>query len=262
MPVEPSSNDIPQQIEYLWGLKSSITCSDTIPVIVSLLEVISVYGEAFTEDDWKLVQLVLTLFRNVLAVQDIPLQHQVGGSASQFDILLLLEIFHYIFMSQDPTSLPLLIIRVPRWTTLCPSLSFWQTGKMGGDTKAALDSLKSLIAEEEEKRKLSRLHQKMVCHSQFSGTFTRLTMDGSKAVDQGNPLRFENPVLKPHKGGKGVSNKIVWDHGSLPSTMDTILGLLHDLVSIRELQCYICGISVLTFLHFFLLHGVIVNIQI
>jgi len=38
MPVEPTSNDIAQQIEYLWALKSSITCSDTVPVIVSLLE--------------------------------------------------------------------------------------------------------------------------------------------------------------------------------------------------------------------------------
>lgn len=38
MPVEPTSNDIPQQIEYLWGLKSSITCSDAVAVIVSLLE--------------------------------------------------------------------------------------------------------------------------------------------------------------------------------------------------------------------------------
>ncbi|KAJ0042371.1 hypothetical protein Pint_17594 [Pistacia integerrima] len=46
--------------------------------------IINVYSEAFTEDDWKLVQLVLTLFRNVLAVQDIPLQQKAGGSASQF----------------------------------------------------------------------------------------------------------------------------------------------------------------------------------
>lgn len=38
MPIEPSSNDIPQQIEYLWGLKSAIACSDTVAVVVSLLE--------------------------------------------------------------------------------------------------------------------------------------------------------------------------------------------------------------------------------
>lgn len=96
------------------------------------------YSEAFAEDDWKLVQLVMTLFRNILAVQDIPLQQKAGGSASQFlslrdrflellfnenvmdiiivitqhiggccgyfrqDNLLLLETFHYIFMGQDP----------------------------------------------------------------------------------------------------------------------------------------------------------------
>ena len=38
MPIEPTSNDIAQQIEYLWGLKSSVTCSDVVAVIVSLLE--------------------------------------------------------------------------------------------------------------------------------------------------------------------------------------------------------------------------------
>lgn len=38
MPVEPTSVDILQQVEYLWGLKSAITFSDIVPVIVSLLE--------------------------------------------------------------------------------------------------------------------------------------------------------------------------------------------------------------------------------
>lgn len=38
MPVEASSNDITQQIEYLWALKSSITSGNTITVVVSLLE--------------------------------------------------------------------------------------------------------------------------------------------------------------------------------------------------------------------------------
>lgn len=38
MPIEPGSNDISEQIEYLWGLKKSITRNDTVAVIVSLLE--------------------------------------------------------------------------------------------------------------------------------------------------------------------------------------------------------------------------------
>ncbi|WKA07420.1 hypothetical protein VitviT2T_025249 [Vitis vinifera] len=39
-----------------------------------------ILSQAFTEDDWKLVQLVLTLLRNILAIQDIPLQHKAGES--------------------------------------------------------------------------------------------------------------------------------------------------------------------------------------
>ena len=38
MPIEPTSKDISQQLEYLWGLKSLVTCSDIVAVIVSLLE--------------------------------------------------------------------------------------------------------------------------------------------------------------------------------------------------------------------------------
>ncbi|KAG6575133.1 hypothetical protein SDJN03_25772, partial [Cucurbita argyrosperma subsp. sororia] len=78
MPVEPTSNDIAQQIEYLWGLKSLITCCNVVAVAVSLLEspLENLDCETFTEDDWKLVQLVMTLFRNVLAIQEISLQQK------------------------------------------------------------------------------------------------------------------------------------------------------------------------------------------
>lgn len=38
MPIEPTSSDILQQIELLWGIKSSVTFSEAVPVIMSLLE--------------------------------------------------------------------------------------------------------------------------------------------------------------------------------------------------------------------------------
>lgn len=95
-------------------------------------------SEVFTEDDWKLVQLVLTLFRNLLAIQDISALQKAAGFATQIlslrdrflellfrenvmdlfllvaqhvggssnylhqDNWLLLEIFYYIFKGQDP----------------------------------------------------------------------------------------------------------------------------------------------------------------
>ncbi|KAL9265681.1 timeless-like protein [Drosera capensis] len=133
MPLEASSKDANQQLEYLWGLKSAVTYSKTVAVIVSLLE----SPGAFSEDDWKLVQLMLTLFRNLLAVNDISAQQKAEGSVTHYlslrddflellfkenvmdliivltqhigdhrsylrqDNLLLLETYHYIFMGQD-----------------------------------------------------------------------------------------------------------------------------------------------------------------
>ncbi|XP_041011926.1 protein timeless homolog isoform X2 [Juglans microcarpa x Juglans regia] len=261
MPIERTSNDISQQIEYLWQLKSSITCSDVVAVIVSLLEspLESLECETFTEDDWKLVQLVLTLFRNVLAIQEISLQQKSGGSANQFlllrdrflellfrenlmdlilvisqhidgscgflhhDNFLLLEIFHYIFMGQEPELV---------------AKAHLKGFKVDEDTKSSVGSLKSIMEEEEEKRRLSRLRN-MVRHSQFSGTFTRLTMDGSKAVLKGNPTSATRDILlKHHNVPRGPVKRIAWDIGRLTSTKDKILELLHDFVSQFLLGAY------------------------
>uniref|UniRef100_A0A452ZYN5 Timeless N-terminal domain-containing protein n=1 Tax=Aegilops tauschii subsp. strangulata TaxID=200361 RepID=A0A452ZYN5_AEGTS len=140
MPVDPSSEDVAQQIEYLWDLKAALTRNVAIAVIVSLLEdpLDHLERTSFTEDDWKLVQLVLTLFRNVLAIQEITLPQKASGEATQLlyladsflelmfkenmmdlilvlaqhidepsgylkhENLLLLEIFHYLFLGRDP----------------------------------------------------------------------------------------------------------------------------------------------------------------
>ncbi|XP_014514621.1 uncharacterized protein LOC106772617 isoform X2 [Vigna radiata var. radiata] len=254
MPVEPSSTDIPQQLEYLWGLKSAVTNSDVAAVIVSFLErpLENLERDAFSEDDWKLVQLVLTLFRNILAVQEIPLHQKSGGLACQFlslrdrflellfrenvmdivlvitqyvggsnaylrqDNLLLLEIFHYIFMGQDPE----LIIRAHS-----------KGSKADEDPQASLNSLHQFILEEEKKRKNSSKIKNLSRHSQFSGTFSRLTMDGSKAVVKGNPNSSHNVLLKAHNVTRGPTKRIAWDHPRLPSTKDKILELLHGFVN-------------------------------
>lgn len=107
-------------------------------VICRCLIFVSVLNsKTFSEDDWKLVQLVLTLFRNILAVQDISAHQKASGSASLYlslrddfldrlfrenvmdliiiitqhvggscrylrhDNLLLLEIYHHVITGQD-----------------------------------------------------------------------------------------------------------------------------------------------------------------
>jgi timeless len=196
MPIEPSSDDIPQQLEYLWGLKSAITFSNIVAVIVSLLEapLENLELDVFNEEDWKLVQLVLTLFRNLLAIHDVSPIQKAGESTCYFlslrdqflevlsrenvmdivlvitqtiegfnsllrhDNLLLLEIYHYILLGQDME----LVAKAPE--------------KLDQGKQASVDSLKTLMKEEEVKRKLARLNNMNQRHSQFGGTFTRVTM--------------------------------------------------------------------------------------
>ncbi|KAL2324601.1 hypothetical protein Fmac_023659 [Flemingia macrophylla] len=253
MPIEPSSTDIPQQLEYLWGLKSAVTNSDVAAVIVSFLEtpLENLERDAFSEEDWKLVQLVLTLFRNILAIQEIPLHQKSGGLATQFlslrdrylellfrenvmdiilvisqyvggsnvylrqDNLLLLEIFHYIFMGQDAE----LIIGVHS-----------KGSKADEDTQTSLNSLQSIMEEEKKRRNIYKLSN-MSRHSQFSGTFTRLTMDGSKAVVKGNPNSSHNVLLNAQNFSRGPTKRIAWDHPRFPSTKDKILELLQGFVN-------------------------------
>ncbi|KAM7274123.1 hypothetical protein ACFE04_028787 [Oxalis oulophora] len=252
MPIDPSSDDIPQQIEFLWGLKSSIVKSDILAIVVSLLEtpLQNLESDTFTEDDWKLVQLLLTLFRNILAIQGITSQQKAVGTACQYlslrdkclelffnenimdiimvlmqhvsgpsklfrhDNLLLLEIIHYIFLGQDPA----LVAR-----------ALLKDSKVIEDTKTSIGSLKSIMKEEAEKRKVSRKHM-LSRHSQFSPTFTRLTMDGSTAVVKGNPASSHSSLLQPQKAHRGITKRLAWDHGTLPSTNDNILELLHNFV--------------------------------
>lgn len=38
MPIDPESDEVAQQIEYLWDLKAALTRNVTVAVIVSLLE--------------------------------------------------------------------------------------------------------------------------------------------------------------------------------------------------------------------------------
>ncbi|XP_010059979.2 topoisomerase 1-associated factor 1 isoform X2 [Eucalyptus grandis] len=253
MPIEPTSSGIHLQIEYLWDLKSAITMSDTVAVIISLLEspLENLESEVFTEDDWKLVQLVLTLFRNLLAIQDISalqkaagfatrilslrdrflellfrenvmdlfllVAQHIGGSSDYLhqDNWLLLEIFYYIFNGQDPE-----LVAKAHLNSL-----------KDAEAKTSLSGLKSIIEEEKDKRRLSRL-QYGSRYSHFSGTFERFTMDGSKAFLKGTPNSASLDVYsKSDKFCRGPTKKIVWDQGRIPTTTDNILKLLHGFLN-------------------------------
>ncbi|KAK8457208.1 hypothetical protein SEVIR_3G143200v4 [Setaria viridis] len=250
MPVEPSSEEVAQQIEYLWDLKAALTRNVAMTVIVSLLEdpLDRLERTSFTEDDWKLVQLVLTLFRNVLAIQEITLSQKASGEATHLlfladsflelmfqenvmDIilvltqhidepsgylkeenLLLMEIYHYLFLGRDPG----LIARASN-----------KGSKVNGDIDSSVDSLRLMMEEEERKKRMFR--QRNSEHNSLSGTFTRFSVDGSKSLCKGNPSSAAaNSLLKIHNVQKGPRKRIAWDNELLYIPKEGITEMLRS----------------------------------
>ncbi|KAH9625383.1 hypothetical protein KSS87_011454, partial [Heliosperma pusillum] len=274
MPIEASSKDDNLQLEYLWGIKSAFTSSDVVAVVVSLLEkpLENLECMAFSDDDWKLVQLVLTLFRNILAVQDISIHQKALGSANQLitlrddflerlfkenvmdliiiitqhiggscpylrrDNMLLLEIYHYIFMCQDPE-------------LIAKSMD---DSKVDEVAKAGLDGLEHIMQEEAAKRRQARLHSSR--HSQLGATFTRLTLDGSKTMCKGVPTSAScDKLLKPEKVHRGASKKVVKDYTQVPTTkrslLEKLLLMQSVIVDIEKEHDSIQASDVLMFFH-------------
>ncbi|OEL17864.1 hypothetical protein BAE44_0021119 [Dichanthelium oligosanthes] len=236
MPVEPSSEDVAQQIEYLWDLKAALTRNVAVTVIVSLLEdpLDRLERTLFTEDDWKLVQLVLTLFRNVLAIQEITLPQKASGEATHLlfladsflelmfqenvmdlilvltqhidepsgylkeENLLLMEIYHYLFLGRDPG----LIARASNKGS---------KEQVNGGIDSSVDSLRLIMEEEERKKRMFR--QRNSEHNSLSGTFTCFSVDGSKSLCKGNPSSTSaNSLLKIRSVQKGPQKRIAWDN--------------------------------------------------
>ncbi|KAF6162098.1 hypothetical protein GIB67_008227 [Kingdonia uniflora] len=236
---DPQSRDVFNQV-----CKWNTVAKDLIPIIEYCNDDRELVISA--EDDWKLVQLVLTLFRNILAIQDISLQQVAAGSATIFltlrdkflellfhenvmdlmivltqhvggtrgylsqDKLLLLDIFHYIFLGQEPE----FIAKAP------------QKASKDQDAKESCNHLRSIMEKEETKRRLSR-QRKLDRHSQFSGTFFRLAMDGSKTLVKGNPCATSSRDTVQ----RGPLKRIVWDEQGRLSSSKNILELLHDFVN-------------------------------
>ncbi|XP_051210445.1 uncharacterized protein [Lolium perenne] len=261
MPVDPSSEDVAQQIEYLWDLKAALTRNVAIAVIVSLLEdpLDHLERTAFTEDDWKLVQLVLTLFRNLLAVQEITLPQKASGEATQLlfladsflelmfqenmmdlilvltqhidepsgylkhENLLLLEIFHYLFLGRDPE----LIAKVR---------TEGSKDQVNRDIDTSIDSLRLMMEKEDREKKMFR--QRNAEQHSHNGIFTFLSMDGSKSLCKGNPssaIASANSLRKIRSVQKGPQKRIAWDNELLyipkEGIMETLRSFLDQFLS-------------------------------
>ncbi|CAK9270062.1 unnamed protein product [Sphagnum jensenii] len=245
MPVEPSTSNIPQQLEYLQTFKAAALEGDAIGVIVSHLQQPLEHMESgsLTDMDGKMFQLMLTFIRNLLAVDDsfspltrtttsgnalasyfkdellkrlfeesvtdllLALTQHVGGDQPflRKDNLLILEIFNYLFWGQSPD-----VIATSK-------------KKLSQESSAALESL--IRQERLEQRNLGFAAPR---HSRFCGTFVRVEKDGAKMLVTKNP--YQSPVdFKKPEIMRGHVKRVAPDLPRLCSSNDTVCGLLKSL---------------------------------
>eukprot|EP00850_Spirogloea_muscicola_P008972 SM000049S16743 [mRNA] locus=s49:408330:413055:- [translate_table: standard] len=200
--------DIASQLEALQQSKAAVLDDDVIAVAVSLLEspLEHIEAQCAGEDDWTRVQLLLTLFRNLLAIPDPPPQSSAasgnshlaylkdelverlfeesvmdlllaltphvgacGGGGLRRDSLLLLEIYTHIFDGHSASSI------------------FGADNK--GDGEAHAPAMQGL-QQQEVAGKLRRQAQMPFGgrHSRFRGMYVVCNQNSSRVVVAGLPL--------------------------------------------------------------------------
>ncbi|KAH7442845.1 hypothetical protein KP509_02G004400 [Ceratopteris richardii] len=239
MPVDALSENVSEQLDYVLDFKESFLRNDAIAVIMTLLEepLEHLESDTFSEEDWKVVQLVLTLMRNLLEVQDLSFQkvavnesmrvlstrdkllehlfeenvmdlllalaQYISGSKGPVrqDCTLFLEIFHHIFWGQSPEK----IVRESDQKAL-DKKSKQPGGLLQELTKVEKEQLKDIRLKE-----LSR-------HSRFSGSFVQVAQDGSKRMLKRNPFQSSiTSVLRGPQIKHGPVKRVAFDRSSLPS---------------------------------------------
>ncbi|KAK3137961.1 hypothetical protein QOZ80_5AG0362620 [Eleusine coracana subsp. coracana] len=194
-----TAEDVALQIEYLWDVKAALTRSVAVAVIVSLLEDPLDRLERQIANTHQQIDLSLSL-SNVSYLEQ--------------ENLLLMEIFHYLFLGRDPG----LIARV--------------SGKgskenVNGDINTSVDSLKLMMEEEEKKKRMFR--QQNSDNNSLNGIFTCISVDGSKSLCKGNPSSTSASSLRKIRNvQRGPQKRIAWDNDLLYIPKEGITEMLKN----------------------------------
>ncbi|BFI31474.1 hypothetical protein AXG93_4530s1190 [Marchantia polymorpha subsp. ruderalis] len=251
MPIDPSSNQVSLQVEYLQHFRAALLDDDTIPVIMSLLEDPLQRLERGTpkDDDWRMFQLFLTLLRNLLAIPD-SFTHHISAS-TQFAYLkerlleilfkesvmelvvaltqhtagrhgglrhdnhLILELIHHVLMGQRPDVV---------------AAAADEQFKVKNQAEKSSETLRALMYE--EKAQLKSAKHDPALHSPFSGMFVRVAQDGTKTILTRTPHQspLENLQRKPQIK-RGPVKRVVPENHLLRPTNDHLQVLLKDFVT-------------------------------
>ncbi|TPX58885.1 hypothetical protein PhCBS80983_g02824 [Powellomyces hirtus] len=205
-PIDTKSHDAAGQQEIQRGYKEVFLQESVLSAVLDLLlKPLSVIHRERTERDHAFIGLILTLFRNLLAIRDtqthvlstgekyirstlqehliismsktdiIPLLLSFAGSLSEREYsdwnLTIMEVFYYLFLERDPEEM-------------------FRTAKHGS-TSATRELGKLLLEEEAQRRRAARIPRSR--HSRFGGTLTFKLSDGQTFNAHNLALALNSP---------------------------------------------------------------------
>eukprot|EP00850_Spirogloea_muscicola_P016653 SM000136S00199 [mRNA] locus=s136:393383:398241:- [translate_table: standard] len=200
--------DIAGQLEALQQSKAAVLDDDVIAVAVSILEspLEHIEAQSAGEEDWTRVQLLLTLFRNLLAIPDPPPQSSAASGNSHLAYLkdeLVERLFEESVMDLLLALTPhvgargggglrrdsLLLLEIYTHIFDCHSASSIFSANDKGDGEAHAPAMQGL-QQQEAAGKLRRQAQMPFGgrHSRFRGTYVVCNQDSSRVVVAGLPL--------------------------------------------------------------------------
>ncbi|KAL3694777.1 hypothetical protein R1sor_008428 [Riccia sorocarpa] len=252
MPIDPASTQVSLQVEYLQHFRAALLDnSETIPVVMSLLEDSLQHLErgAAKDEDWKLIQLFLTLLRNLLAIPDTFTHHISASTQYAFLKDKLLEVFFQKSVME-------LVVALTKHTAgrhgglrhdkflLLEILHHVLAGKRPDIVAAASDkhfkaqkksekvsaTLRALMHEERAQLKNSRYDPAL--HTPFSGMFVRVAQDGTKTILTRTPHQSPlEDVLRKPQIRRGPIKRVVAENAAVQPTSDHLQVLLKEFVN-------------------------------
>ncbi|KAL2632945.1 hypothetical protein R1flu_004424 [Riccia fluitans] len=251
MPIDPASAQVSLQEEYLQHFRAALLDYETIPVVMSLLEDPLQHLErgAAKEEDWKMIQLFLTLLRNLLAIPD-ALTHHISGCTQyaflkdrllevlfqesvmelvvalsqhtagrhgglRHDNFLILEILHHVLAGKRPEIV---------------AAAADKHFKIQKKSEKSSVTLRALMLEERAQLKSSRYDPAL--HTPFSGMFVRVAQDGSKTIVTRTPHQSPlEDVLRKPQIKRGPIKRVIADNTAVHPIDDNLQVQLKDFVS-------------------------------
>jgi hypothetical protein len=240
MPVMPGSRDVPQQILALQKCKHEILLDKNLFVVMMNLAAECLSKGQRTKEDIDFLELLLTLFRNILHIPDPPPSHSSSEAHKHRLQETLIETFEeenvfefFVVVAQQVTepdfrrlAIVLLEILYLTFRSVTPEdliQTFNDTQQRNTSVSSTTSLLKKVVSEENMIREARTVIVFGARHGRFGGVFMLPKKDGSLVIRHTTPSEL-------------VSSELT---SPLPKVTESLRRGRHKLISAMETNAFV-----------------------